>query len=69
LVVLDLSIDEKPITIVVDEGALSFGRVNSYGLSGFLLAIPNCQGKNCILIFFSTFFSLKNEFHTHTHTF
>jgi hypothetical protein len=48
LVVLDLSIDEKPITIVVDEGALSFGRVNSYGLSGFSLAIPNCQGKNCI---------------------
>jgi len=48
LVVLDLSIDEKPITIVVDEGGLPFGRVNSYGLLGFLFAISNNQGKKCI---------------------
>jgi hypothetical protein len=41
LVVLDLLIDEKSTTIIVDEGASPFGMVNSFGWLGFLFAISN----------------------------
>ncbi len=45
MVVLNLLVDEEPTTTIVDEGASPFGRVNSFGLVGFLLTISRCMQK------------------------
>jgi hypothetical protein len=46
LVILDLPIDEEPITTVVDEGTLQFRMVNSFGLLELLFTISNYTEKN-----------------------
>jgi len=67
LVILDLLIDEKPTTTVVDEGTSPFGMVNSFGLLELLFTISNYMKKNKSI--FSLYISFsKKTFTTHTHT-
>ncbi len=52
LVILDLSFDEKPTILVMDEGASPLGKTNLFGLLGLLFAIFNYKEKN-VFNFFS----------------
>jgi hypothetical protein len=64
LVLLDLLVDEKPITIVMDEGVSPSRRVNFFlGCWGLLFAISSCK-KNVFKIFFLHSLS-KKWFSTH----
>jgi len=59
LVVLDLPIDEKSTTIIVDEGASPLGMVNSFGWLGFLFAISSYMEQK--IRFFSLHYFSKKQ--------
>lgn len=56
LVILDLSFDEKPTILVMDEGASPLGKTNLFGLLGLLFTIFNYKKKNVFKFFSLHFF-------------